>query len=95
MGAKNRPVGNCPVEGSVGGIVHPLADRPFCPRIILGLNRAQPSHDRIGRLEFRPCDTLGVQPLMRNVRSRHHDDSLPHPGYVFAPRCTIRHAGIY
>ena len=48
--------------GICRSVLHPLAKRPFCPRIILGLDRAKPLHDLVWLGKF--C--LGEQLVMES-----------------------------
>src|SRR5215469_16859369 len=71
MRTKKSSTGACLLNSVVGSVLHPQADCPFCSRVILGLDCAQPLYHIAGLFTRSLGDELIVKALVRNVQVCH------------------------
>jgi hypothetical protein len=62
VGAQDAPFSKCPVCSGIRQSVRALGERPFCARILLSLDGAQPSDGLFRLLKRGACQVLVVQP---------------------------------
>src|SRR3982074_3083882 len=71
MRTKDGAVEKCLLNALIGGALHAQSQCPFCSRIILGLDSAQPLHHIAGLLKRSLGNELVVKSLVCNIQVYH------------------------